>query len=500
LASDDGQLVYKTRDEIRADILRVIVNGASRRGYDNVNVAEGSDYYRIADAVAMELENGYGVAVSAFDRFMPDTTTGDDLDQWLQNVRLARRGAGPSTGNIEFDTTASTLVATGQELLDPSGAKFVVVTGGTYADGDLIAVQSEASGINTNLDGGTVLRWVSPPAFAANTAPLDSNGATGGVDEEDDDTARQRLLERLGTPPSAGNWSHIASLAESGSVAVQKAFVYPACNGPATVHVAVAGYAAGADSRTRVVNAANIAAAKSAIEAEIPEGIELTVTTVADSAADVSIELELPGAQDADFGTGGGWIDATPFPQVHGSATNNYVYVSTYVSTTSFTLANLLQAPSVGDTICYVDDSDFTLYTAEILTAGALGGGGPYTCAITIDKPFLNIAVNDYVFPAAENTQAYVTALLDAFAALGPGEKTSEAGLLPRAYRRPRVFNSWSYKLDGRILEAVESAGTEVYDAQWGYQNGGTTSPALPSTIADPPKIFTPRRIAFYPI
>jgi hypothetical protein len=36
-------------------------------------------------------------------------------------------------------------------------------------------------------------------------------------------------------------------------------------------------------------------------------------------------------------------------------------------------------------------------------------------------------------------------------------------------------------------------------DAQWGNQNGGTTFPAVPASIANGPAIFTPRRLAWYP-
>jgi hypothetical protein len=107
--------------------------------------------------------------------------------------------------------------------------------------------------------------------------------------------------------------------------------------------------------------------------------------------------------------------------------------------------------------------------------------------------------VGDYVFPAAERMQAYVDAVLNAFANLGPGEKTNQTGLLPRAYREPRAFQSWDYALGPKFLKALVESGDEVYDAAWGYQNGGVTLPSLPTLISQPPNLFVPYRIAFYP-
>jgi hypothetical protein len=111
--------------------------------------------------------------------------------------------------------------------------------------------------------------------------------------------------------------------------------------------------------------------------------------------------------------------------------------------------------------------------------------------------------VGDYVFPAAERMQAYVDAVLKAFANLGPGEKTDQTGLLPRAFREPRAFQSWDYALGPKFLKALVDSGDEVYDAAWGYKNGGSLIdpllPALPTLISQPPNLFVPYRIAFYP-
>lgn len=487
----------KTSTDIRADILRVIKAGAEKRGYPTVNISPGSDYFMTANGVAQEIEPLYATQVVMFENVMPDTTSGDWLDRWLRVVGLSRRSAGKSTGYIILDATTFCIVATGQELLDPSGAKFVVTVGGTYAPLDPIPVESDSVGISTNLDPETTLRWVSPPAFAANTADLDESGATGGVDDEDDETALARLLTRLGEPPGAGNAADISQWGEV-IVAAQRVFVYPACNGPGTVHTAAVAYATSADSRTRALNTTNLSAVTLAIIEKLPEHVEHVSTTVANQPTEVAFGLQIPQSQNAiPAGTGGGWIDGTPFPVPYTGYTR--CIVGTVASTTNFEIQNLNQIPSVGQQIQYIDNADFTLYTGTITAVGATSGTGPYAAFVTIDTPFLNVTGTDFIFPAAENTQTYLDALLDEFGRLGPGEKTDQTGLLPRAYRRPRRHVSADYKLGSQFLRALVESATEVQDSEWFYQNGGVTTPTLPSSISDPPNIFTPSRIAFYP-
>lgn len=111
----------------------MIKAGAEKRGYPTVNISPGSDYFMTANGVAQEIEPLYATQVVMFENVMPDTTSGDWLDRWLRVVGLSRRSAGKSTGYIILDATTFCIVATGQELLDPSGAKFVVTVGGTYA-------------------------------------------------------------------------------------------------------------------------------------------------------------------------------------------------------------------------------------------------------------------------------------------------------------------------------------------------------------------------------
>ena len=501
-----SELTVKDASEIRDDILRVISNGLRARGVTTPAVQYGSDYYVTAQAVANELEALYAAAVVAADDAMPDTAGADQLDRWLTAVSLSRRPAGESSGWVTLSSTASTVVLTGIELTDSVGGRYTVSTGGTYANGDMIPIESVATGTAANLAGGTSLSWTTPPAYAAPTALVTSAGLSGGCEAEDDETARARLLTALGGPSNGASWSSVAALAEASHPSIQKAFVYPAANGPATCHVAVVGYASSSTTRSRVVGDVARAAAESAIVGSSHEGYESVITKVADVTADVSFVLTLPEATTAvPAGNGGGWTDGVPWPTVYDAAgtasTQRYCDVTVVTSTTAIRV-RACTAPVVGSTIHYVDDATMTLYTSKVLTTTTTvspslpGTMGQYT--ITIDRPLPNVAVGDYIWPGCERAQAYVTALLDIFAGFGPYEKTSAAGVLPRAYRKPRYFDGYPYSLDDRVLRAMVDAGDEVLACAWGHQNGGTTTPGYPASIADAPKIFVPKRMAFY--
>ncbi len=495
----------KTSEEIRADILRTLTSSAELRGYPLPNVTQDSNDYRLANALAKQLEALHAAYSSLFSRFLPTQAGGEELDAWLEAYGLSRNPPGPSIGKVLFQTssTVPTAIVQGSELLAPDGSKFLVVSTNTYSNGDSIQVQSDSVGLNTNMPGGTVLRWVKQPPFAYPTANFDAFGAANGTDLEEDESARSRLLDRIRGNFQSCNESAQMDWAQTSSARIEKAFAYGAANGPATSHIAVVGHANASIARSRSLTSSEVLAATDGILAKIPVGIELVVTACEDLPADVTFLLQIPQSAAAiPFGTGGGWIDANPFPTMQG-LTPKFCDVSAVTSTTDIVISNCAISPPVtlpptSFSICYVDKTNFKLYTAKASVLGVTGTG-PYNVHVSLDTPFLNIQVGDYIFPAAENMQTYVDAVLNEFANLGPGEKTDQAGLLPQAYRQPRAFEAWDYALGPKFLKAIVNSGKEVYDAEWGHQNGGLKIPPLPSVIKNPPKIFVPRRIAFYP-
>ncbi len=101
---------------------------------------------------------------------------------------------------------ATTSVPAGAELQDNSGLKYRTDTATSIGAGGTvnIAVTAELVGEDHNQDSGVILTFVSPIANVDTDATVTSNGITGGLDAEDDDTYRARLLIRKRFPPHGG--------------------------------------------------------------------------------------------------------------------------------------------------------------------------------------------------------------------------------------------------------------------------------------------------------
>lgn len=487
---------------VRDDMLRSYRNMMINRGVPNPQIGPGSDAFIWCTILANEIAVNNANLIIKADAQMVDTATGADLDRIGKTLGgLARRGAVGSNGRGTFGSSATSLIPTGAQLIDVAGLRYQVPTGGTYANGAVIPIAAIDTGSGTNQINGTVLRWVVAPPYAQPTVTVGafggSDGLVGGLDAENDETFRARILARLQNPPGAGNWSQIAGIAEASTPNVQKAFVYPAANGPGTVHVAVTAAAtsvAASNARNRDVDSLTMSAIVSPyITGNVAEYVEVVVTTVTNVPTDMSIGLTLPAAPNATPpGPGGGWLDGTPWPAISGTG-STFVSVTAVTSSTLFTV-NAPTAPTAGvSRIAFLDPNTWTINTAKVLSFS--GTTGAYV--ITIDTPFPNIATGNYIFPQAQNQQTYVTALLSALALMGPGEKTSAAGLLPRALRKPFPQVAWPYSLGDSQLRAITNSGTEVIGTSWYARS--TTTPALPGSISNPPNIIVPRNIGFYP-
>lgn len=497
----------KTYAQFRDDFLRSVSNALQTvAGITNPDVSYGTDHYIIGEAIGKLAELAQFNAIAAADAQMIDTATGTDLYRLAGFYGLSLKPAGGSSGFITFSSSNSVAVIAGSQLLDNSGLKYQVATGGTYANGALIPITSVDTGLGTNLSTGSSLRWVAAPLFSAPTALVASPGLAGGVEAETDDQLRTRVLTRLRNPPGGGNWSQFAQLAMNSSTAVQQAFIYPAYNGPSTVQVAVVGSVT-ATSKSRQVPALTVSGVVNpAVQAGVFEGMSLITTSAVNQIINVSIGLALPAAVSASPpGVGGGWTDGQPFPV---NASQGYANVTTVNSTTSIQLASDVP-PTVGVTkVCWLSKDDWTLRTA---TVTATSGSSPYT--IRLDTPFVSvngvsIAVGDYVFPCSVNALTYVNALLSYFASMGPGQilnpaSSSVTALFPFAYRRPFVSSVFPSDLGPSVLKLISNTGPEVLDVQYYYRQdlgAGAGKCPFPTNVANGPYILVPNNIGFYPI
>lgn len=492
--ADLDTFYLKTAEQIRDDMLRTYANSLIRRGITNPNVSFGTEIYVKFSAIANQLAVGMSNTQLMADALMPDSAQGSDLERIAAVYRLSLRPAGGSTGGIILATpaTSAILIPVGSQLTDPVGLSYQVTVGGSYSNGDRIPIASIATGAATNLAAGTVLKWASPPPFVSQLAPVAPGGLTLGVDTETYEGLRTRVLERIRNPPASGNWSHVNATAEDSTVAVQKSFCYAAANGPATVHTAVTA-APTATNKNRDLDSLVLSTVVTpAIAALLPEFSELVSTTVQNEPTTLALGLSLPASKSASpAGPGGGWLDGTPFPTYAADGLSSVVAVT---SSTVFTVTSDLPPQAGVSRISWLSPLDWKLYLGKVVS---YSGSGPWV--ITIDTPFVGITDDHIISPQAQNSATYFAALLNAFAKLGPGQKTVAAGVLPRAYRKPLVSESWPSDLNAQFLSLFRAGvGSEVADYAINYASPDT--PTIPALITDAPYVLIPQNLGIYPL
>lgn len=493
------QFTVPTPSQLLANMLRTYANGMIAIGVANPNVSKGSDVYVLFQSIANELSAAYANAVIKSDATMPDTASGTDLDRWLSAVGLARDSASGSAGlvvlNSSLTTGSGVFIPIGSQLTDTLQLRYQVTVGGSYLNGQYIPVASIDIGAQTDHANGDVLAWVTPPPYCASTVLVGTTGGTdgltGGADAEQDGAARARLLATMSNPPSAGNWQAVSQLGQASTPQVEMCFVYPALQGPATTTIVCTSRAT-ATNRTRTLATLVMTTQVTPYVAGLlPEYVYLQSFTPVSVPTDVALLLSIPSAPTASPpGPGGGWIDGTPWPQSIGGTAPCVV---TGMTTTSNFTVNATTAPTAGaSSIAYLDPTTWTIYSATVVTVS--GTSGAYV--ITTSAPLVNLAMGSAIWPQSTNQATYVAALLGAFAAMGPGEMSSNALITARAFRHPSPAQAWPSSLGASQLKAVISAGQEVLDAEYIYRS--TTTPAVSVNVTTAPNILTPRVLAFY--
>lgn len=493
----------KTKEEVRDDYIRTLSSGLQKIGFTNVQMGEGSYDYVRGEALGLFYEDLAANIQRSANDLMPDSALGTALSRHAGIRNLFLRAAGPSEGFIVLESSVSVavLIPSGQQLLDSKGLRYQVAIGGAFFNGDLILIRAVDTGETTNLEAGTILRWVSPSAFVKSTCAIAIGGFTGGVNAEGDEELRFRLLDKLKNYPKNSNWAALNASAEQATTFVQKAFSYPGIYGPATVHLALAGRPT-ATNKERAVSVSVINDfVRPVVENEHPEYADLVITGCTPVPVSAYFYLTIPTSPKASPpGPGGGWVDGTPWPVQ--TSPNLPVTITSVAASDDFTvLADFV--PVVGTSIAYVAGGNFKFYRAKIKQiVSSTPSGSQYFVRVKIDSPFysddsasLPPQLDEIIFPDAENMENYVQRVFDVFEQMGPFEKTDVAGLLTRASRKPLISQSWKAQVGGQFLRGLRDI-EEVDDADF------ITTPTaitINYNYQEPPNLAVPEYVGFYP-
>ncbi|WP_297210160.1 baseplate J/gp47 family protein [uncultured Flavonifractor sp.] len=236
-------------------------------------------------AVASQIYGLYTQADWVNRQCFPQTAVEDYLDLHAQLRGLTRREATAAEGVIRFEIDAAgdtdLVVAAGTVCMTAGGLRFetteegVIAAGETEVEVPAVAAEPGASG---NVAAGTIRAMaVAPVGVNRCTNP---EGFSGGVDTEDDEALRSRVLETYQRMPNGAN----AAFYQQGAMSfpqVAAATVIPRPRGVGTVDVVIA-TAAGVPDQTLLEEVQEYFEARREIAVELqvraPEVKNVTVT------------------------------------------------------------------------------------------------------------------------------------------------------------------------------------------------------------------------------
>lgn len=496
---------YPTPDEIRNQLLSEI-----RYGYDlisvPVNVSKGTELYIRCEAVANLVSIAIQNNKEALADISPLDAVSDALEELAGIYGITRRAASKGTGLVTVTVSGGGMVTIpiSFRITAPNGIQYETTQANTVATAALVEVQAVSTGTTTNQAANTVMTWDSAAiGNLGQNATVTTGGIGGGANRDNDDILRRRLIQRLSFPAAGGNTAQVIQYAEAASAAIEAAFVYPAVRGPASYDVALteAGTGTGGD---RQLTTTPIALAASNILANMPGSADLNTTTVSAQYVDVILNAALPLPVNAG-GAGGGWRDAVPWPSTAEAGP------TVFANITSVTLAsNLIRVnsgaadpPLAGKRFGIWDFAATTPVMREFSILSVAGGAGAWD--ITIDPNSSDgmgfVTTGMYCSAGAVQLKNYATDFLAAVRALGPGEKTASADILPRGRRHPTPDILWPTSLTNVVLKAVLTKHTELADLSYAgrFDTGTTTTrtaPAVTATTSDPPRILVLRHFS----
>lgn len=170
-------------------------------------------------------------------QIMPDTAEAEHLRRWASVWKIPCKVAVAATGSITVTGTAGAVIPAGTLLQRADSAEYTTDAEATFATTTAtIAVTASLAGADGNAVAGVSLSLVSPIAGVQSQATIASPGITGGVDTEDDDSLRARMLARIRTPPHGGSKAdyHDWVLEVPGAT---RAWIYPEYLGDSTVGI-----------------------------------------------------------------------------------------------------------------------------------------------------------------------------------------------------------------------------------------------------------------------
>lgn len=258
------------------------------------NKIEGSFAADNAQAVGKEIAKYYAYMEWLQSMHYALTAEGEWLDKKGVEHGVFRKKATQSTGVVTFTGAPGTVIPTGFKVYSDTQT-FEVVYGGSIGDSGSVdlSVRSVERGVNVNVPIGAIKKADSIDGLRAvrNDAAI-----TGGTDDEDDESLRERLLLRMRYPGTSGNKYHYLHWAMEVD-GVGRVKVFPEWKGPGTVKVSILDRNQGVASKELMQKVKDhIDVDNGSGDTLAPIGATLTVSTA--TAISLNIEAKITGVDE----------------------------------------------------------------------------------------------------------------------------------------------------------------------------------------------------------
>jgi uncharacterized phage protein gp47/JayE len=229
---------FKTPEEIAAQYLTWL------KGLKpEVNTSQtDSDWWIRAQVIGGVFSGVYADQRKIAEDAFPQNARHEALENFLQlYFNESFKAATQSQGNIKVTGVTGSIIPIGTEFTyTPNGNVYQATESITLSQASgVVAVQSINPGQDQNLLEGAALTISSPPAGIDSTALVYGGNLADGTNEESDDAAKTRILNRIRNPLSGGTKTDYEQWAVESDQSVNQASAIRYIFGPGTVGVVI---------------------------------------------------------------------------------------------------------------------------------------------------------------------------------------------------------------------------------------------------------------------
>lgn len=205
-------------------------------------------------------------------QLFPTLADEENLLRWGSIWQVTRKAADFTELQAQFTGAIGSFIPAGTELQRSDGVLYTLDANLTFdAAIELASITAEEAGENANTDNGVIFQLVSPIVGVENEVEVVST-LVSGVDEEDLELYRDRVLQRIANPPQGGAAADYIRWALEVS-GVTRAFVFPLHLGIGTVGLS---FVRDGDTPSIIPDAGEVATVQSYIDARRPLTVDFT--------------------------------------------------------------------------------------------------------------------------------------------------------------------------------------------------------------------------------